>query len=305
MLSGASDRIWHRPGVFQLQRCRCGLVATRPRPTAEALPAYYDHTYSGTGRHSARIERAQKNDAMYALQHRQRLAALLAARPLQPGDRLLDVGCSYGGFLRYARRRTGCDATGIDVDADALTAALDRTDIRYIATDLESFDAPEGSFAAVVFLESLEHLPDPAGALRAARRLIADDGVCVVEVPNYDGWMRRLFKTAWLPLLVPQHLYHFTPATLSAALDEAGFQVVSHRNLFWPGETMFSLGIWTAAALRIPPPGSPFTWRTPFDITVFVVLLVMLLTLELPIHLALWALGKTGHQIAVARPAAE
>lgn len=301
VLSGARDMIWRKPGEFRLQRCTgCGLVATRPRPTPDALSFYYEDTYSGEGEDGMR--KFQTESGLGRLISRYRLRVLHKAQTLGPDDRLLDVGCSYGGFLRVAREDTGCATAGIDMDAGSIEQAVDRETTEYRTGRLIDADFEAERFTAITFFESLEHHSEPLAALREAHRLLAPGGVIVVEVPNFAGLWRRVFRTAWLPLLIPQHLFHFTPTTLRKALLEAGFERVEHQQtMFYPLEGVASLGIWLARVLKSPPPGSKFTWRTPIDIALFLMLVVLYVVFELPSQALLQLTGHTGHQIAVAR----
>ena len=58
--------------------------------------------------------------------------------------------------------------------------------------------------------------------------IIKPDGVLVIRVPNLDSWDERLFRTSWAGYDAPRHLYIFRPKTLSAMLEQQGFQVVDH-----------------------------------------------------------------------------
>jgi len=44
----------------------------------------------------------------------------------------------------------------------------------------------------VTMFHVLEYLPDPLEHLRTVRRLLVDDGLLVVEVPNHDDWLLRV-----------------------------------------------------------------------------------------------------------------
>lgn len=303
VLEGARDAIWRKPGVFRLQRCAgCGLVATRPRPTPEALSFYYEGTYSGEGEDAMR--RFQTESRLGRLISRYRLRVIEKVRRLGPDDRLLDVGCSYGGFLRVAREDRGCATAGIDMDEGSIADAVDRDVTEYRTGRLVDADFAPESFTAITFFESLEHHSEPIAALKKAHALLAPGGLIAVEVPNWGGLWRRVFRTAWLPLLIPQHLFHFTPKTLAAALREAGFERVERQQtMFYPLEGTASLGIWLARLLKSPPMGAPPSWRTPFDVLVGLALVALYLVFEWPSQALLRLTGHAGHQMAIARKA--
>jgi 2-polyprenyl-3-methyl-5-hydroxy-6-metoxy-1,4-benzoquinol methylase len=302
LIADARDRVSRKPGAFQVQACRtCGLAVTRPRPTAQHLPFFYDQVYSGRG--AARARTAQAG-AIGMLVAAYRLRAVGRFRRLGPGQRLLDVGCGYGAFAAHAARETGCEVTGIDVDAGCLSAAMDPTRVRYVAGTLAVLEGERGRFDAVTFFESLEHHAEPVQALRTARELLKPGGVCVVEVPNFDGFWRKVFGGWWLPLLVPQHLAHFTPATLRATLSAAGFDVLGPaRSMFYPVESTASLGLWLNERLGRPIRRYRLRWTRPDAVLLLAVLALWWLFVEVPAQCILTFAGRTGHQlIGAARP---
>ena len=301
VLRGGRDRLWHKPGVFQLQRCGvCTLVMTRPRPTPDAMGFYYDGTYSGDT--EAGMKNFQTNSKGGRMIFEYRLRVLQKVRRLTADDHLLDVGCSYGGFLRVARTAAGCRTSGIDLDAGSVADGVDPEQTDYRVGRLVEANYPTDGFTVVAFYESLEHHADPVAALTEARRILAPGGICVVEVPNFAGLWRRVFGTYWLPLLIPQHLFHFTPHSLERTFRAAGFEHIEHhQTMFFPLEGVASLGIWLARMLRTPPPGSKPSWRTPLDVAVFVALVALWFIVEVPSQAILQLLGYTGHQVTIAR----
>ncbi len=303
VMQGAYDHIWRKPGVFQLQSCEgCQLVTTRPRPSRDDIGFYYEDTYSGEGTDGMR--HFQTESALGRLVSWYRLAVIRRVRRIGPSDHVLDVGCSYGGFLRYVRGASGgCRTSGVDMDEGSIADAVDQDQTDYRAGRIQDADFEAGAFTLVTFFESLEHHSHPVEALRTAYALLASGGHVVVEVPNYGGFWRRVFRTAWLPLLMPQHLFHFTPQSLKRTLAAAGFtQVEHHQTMFYPLEGVASFGLWLGRLLRSPPMGTPPSLRTLFiDLPAFLVLLALYPVLELPSQALLRLTGHAGHQMVVAR----
>ncbi len=113
-----------------------------------------------------------------------------------------------------ALRRRGREAVGLERNSR-------RQDMRD-----EPLDRVEGSWAAVVFWHSLEHLPDPGGAIREAARLLRPGGMVVIAVPNTDSLQARTFGDRWLHLDPPLHLVHLSERALRSRLTTCGFEVV-------------------------------------------------------------------------------
>jgi hypothetical protein len=90
-----------------------------------------------------------------------------------------------------------------------------------------------GSWGAVVFWHSLEHLAAPTAALRKTAELLVAGGLLIVSMPNAASLQARLFADEWLALDLPRHLTHVPPRALLAALEDTGFRV--ERVSFWRG----------------------------------------------------------------------
>ena len=42
---------------------------------------------------------------------------------LQPGDKVLDIGCGWGGFSKYAAKTRGCSVTGVSISKEQIEYA--------------------------------------------------------------------------------------------------------------------------------------------------------------------------------------
>lgn len=91
---------------------------------------------------------------------------------------------------------------------------------------------PPESFDAVTLWDVVEHVRDPAEALRAVRRLLRPGGTLALSTPNLRGLFPRLSQPVgrvtgyWTHPEPPAHLFQFSQATLSRLLERTGFRVV-------------------------------------------------------------------------------
>jgi SAM-dependent methyltransferase len=211
------DTVPEIANTFELARCRgCGLVRVDPAPTDDALTEYYrayaHHMVAG-GR------RVMDDDEALA-------RASLDVRDLErwhaPGC-LLDIGCGGGHMLRAAAAR-GWSAFGTEAAEEAVSALRREFGAGRIATageEARTFAA--ATFDAVIMSHVLEHVRDPAAALREARDLLAPRGLLLCEVPDLGALRIRLRRR---PLTGQLHLWHFTAKTLSGLLSRTGFEVL-------------------------------------------------------------------------------
>jgi len=138
-----------------------------------------------------------------------------------PGQRLLDVGCGNGDYLRHAGD-AGWQAVGIDADEKAVDVARRRgLDARLGGIELFADEAE--CFDAVTLSHVLEHLHDPARLLRAAHRLLKPGGVVFIDTPNIQSCGARRWGVHWRGLETPRHLVIFSRSALIERLHTAGF----------------------------------------------------------------------------------
>ena len=90
----------------------------------------------------------------------------------------------------------------------------------------------------------VEHLHDPIGALRKLASWTTPGGWLAISTPNADAFDFSFFKGAGYALHVPNHLYHFTPRTLTQLLATSGWEVrhVYHQRLL--SNLIGSIGNW-------------------------------------------------------------
>jgi SAM-dependent methyltransferase len=146
---------------------------------------------------------------------------------------LLDVGCGGGELLRAALAR-GWQASGAEPMAEAAELARGRAPAADIRVGLSSeVGFEERSFDAVCAFHVLEHMPDSRAFLRELARFARPGGLVVVETPNYASLLRRRHGQNWIHLRPLEHLVHFTPQTMRAALAGAGLEPVRVTTPTW------------------------------------------------------------------------
>jgi SAM-dependent methyltransferase len=122
--------------------------------------------------------------------------------PIQPGQRVLDLGCGFGRHAFEAYRR-GAHVVAVDRSHDeveqvaamfrAMEAAGEvprRLTARAVRADLLALPFPDASFDAVMASEVLEHIPDDAGAIAEIARVVRPGGRVAVTVPRW--WPERV-----------------------------------------------------------------------------------------------------------------
>jgi SAM-dependent methyltransferase len=101
------------------------------------------------------------------------------------GRRVLDMACGEG-YGSEVLSRSAASVLGVDGNPEAHEHArlrYVRQNLRFEWGAVESYGEP-GSFDAVVFLQTIEHVQDPEAVLRHFRSLLCDGGTAYVSTPN-------------------------------------------------------------------------------------------------------------------------
>ncbi len=86
------------------------------------------------------------------------------AAGLEPGMRVLEIGCGWGGFAEYAAAERGCDVVGVTLSEEQASYARKRIAEAGLADRVEiviqDFRRAEGQFDAVVSIEMIESVDE-------------------------------------------------------------------------------------------------------------------------------------------------
>ena len=93
--------------------------------------------------------------------------------------------------------------------------------------------APDEPLDLVTASHAFEHLHEPVAAFAKLRAWSKDDGWLTCAVPDSSTALFSRFAAGWYDLDLPRHLFHFTPASLTAALARCGWRV---ERITWPGD---------------------------------------------------------------------
>jgi len=219
---------------FAIVQCRhCALAYTNPRPSPGTIgsfypPGYSPHEAKGADRGNAAPSRFWSRIAGHPCLERR------GVLPIKPPGRLLDFGCGGGSYLTRMAA-LGWRVTGLDFSADAVRTVREKLGHTAYLGTLPHPELPPGSFEVVTMWQVVEHLHQPVEVLREAFKLLVPGGCLVVAVPNYESLTRGWFGEHWFGLDLPRHLTHFTPKSLQATLQSAGFEVSTLRGLTHAG----------------------------------------------------------------------
>ena len=221
------DLIRNLPGVFNIVRCcNCGLMRTNPRPTPKSISLYYPDDYppyvdTRVQHSNLKVSSLVETFLIPIARYFFRFNTMNLPKML-PG-RMLEVGCASGAFL-HKMKGNGWQVRGIEFSEKAAKNAAELGYPVY-AGALDTAPKPDIAFDLIVGWMVLEHLHEPILGLRKLRDWAEPDAWLVLSVPNSGSFEFNLFKEKLYALHLPNHLFHFTPASLDKILSASGWKL--------------------------------------------------------------------------------
>jgi SAM-dependent methyltransferase len=223
---GSKRDILIEKAPWRVYRCAtCELGFLDPRPSQKEMAQFYEKEYflekydEGLALDSPNFEKRLRGEA-----HR-----IKFIRSRKPSGRVLDIGCGYGYFL-FACQRVGYKVAGVDTSHWAVHYAEHRLGLSAMRGEMDEVDFPPRSFDIITMWHILEHVRNPNLTLRKARDWMKEDGIIVIDVPNYKGTDAQARWLEWDGWSLPYHLWHFTYGSLKSLLDNHGFEVIEYKD---------------------------------------------------------------------------
>lgn len=161
--------------------------------------------------------------------------AMRALNSLRSGDKVLEVGCGAGQFIRAIKKlRPEFECYGSDISKTAIDLAKENSDgVLYSEQIGNNFAYADGVFSAVVIFDVLEHVDDPSQFLNEVNRVLGRGGKLYAFVPCEGDWLsiwhllRNLNIAADLTKKFAGHIQYFSRRSLVEVVKSNGFRVSS------------------------------------------------------------------------------
>jgi 2-polyprenyl-3-methyl-5-hydroxy-6-metoxy-1,4-benzoquinol methylase len=193
---------------IRLVRCAsCTLVYSNPQPV-EAVRTRYLEEYDL----AAHFDRSGERKRVLFGRRLERIGL-----PSKSRERLCDVGCAGGQFLKAAQE-VGWQTSGIELNPPAAAKAR-TTGAEVYEGALESLDdLPWRSFDVVTCWDVLEHTPAPRAFVRNLSRLVASGGFLAVTTLNWSSLVRRIVGMRWT-MIADEHFTYWTEEALRRVFE--------------------------------------------------------------------------------------
>lgn len=215
--------LWNVKG-FDIYRCqRCGLVFADVKE--EDLLRIYESDY-----YSDVYINYETDQKIHEMNSRRILDDI---ENISPKGKLLEIGSSFGFFLKCAKERDW-ETIGFEISEHASTIAKSKFGMNVLNVDF--LTAPlDDQYDFVCLLDTIEHLIDPDSVIRKASQALRRNGGILITTSDINSFQAKLFGKRWRMMAPPFHTYYYSPRTLSLLLEKHGFSVVSvmHKGKYY------------------------------------------------------------------------
>jgi SAM-dependent methyltransferase len=141
--------------------------------------------------------------------------------------RWLDFGCGAGGFLKFLRELGSIAGRPLELqghDVGSYAEMLKNAD-RFRILDLDELSRePNGRYDIISMIEVLEHLPEPAAAIRLVARLLKPGGLLLLTTGNLDNPVARRQGIHYRYCAPEIHVSLFNPRCLARLYRSVGLE---------------------------------------------------------------------------------
>lgn len=190
---------------------------------------------------------------------------------------ILEIGCSNGQNVSLPLAERGFEVTGVDLHAPSIewaNAHNEFSNAQFICEDAAIF-ATERFFDVIVLSDILEHVTDPLHLLRLAHRLLKEEGMVLICIPNGFGpaeierklieatGMNRLLKAIRngvnrmrrrIPAAYNEgsgHVQYFRMGRIESLIRNAGFILQERqKGALFGGDLTYPLGMLSPMLVR-------------------------------------------------------
>lgn len=227
---------------FTIVRCKsCGLLFTNPRVKEDQISYYYfsDYLPYKKAKQSTIFQKTKNRlGCVFGNPHWQILQTLQSIK----AKAVLEIGPGSGNLL-YFLKEHGLEVVGIEIDGNCVKKIREKGIPCYLG-DLNDCKDKIGSkkFDAIILYHVFEHLYNPFGTLKNIHKLLNENGIVYLSIPNSGSIEAKLFGKYWKGLDLPRHIIHYDVNSIKRILLETNFKIIKLENESFPSSFVESIG---------------------------------------------------------------
>jgi 2-polyprenyl-3-methyl-5-hydroxy-6-metoxy-1,4-benzoquinol methylase len=138
--------------------------------------------------------------------------------------RVLDVGAGFGLFAYLLNNEKNFTVDVIEPQLPVKYLTNKKTKI-FRQSFEEFLTKQKTKYDLITMVDVLEHFNNPFENLKKTALILKDDGILVIQTPNYNSLMAKICKN-WSWWMVEDHKYFFSPSSLKYFLKKVGYRLI-------------------------------------------------------------------------------
>ena len=212
---------------FDLFKCNdCGFLFTQSVPVEAEIGRYYESPdyISHTDTHKGLMNRVYHWVRKYMLSSK---ARLVKRQSHMKSGSLLDIGTGTGYFAQTMKEK-GWKVSAIEKSPQARQFSKEHFNLDVDAPEVLNTYGTE-IYDVVTLWHVMEHLEHLNETWETLFRILKDQGVLIIAVPNPTSYDAQKYKEMWAAYDVPRHLWHFSPSVMQQFGAKHGFVLAERR----------------------------------------------------------------------------
>jgi len=207
---------------FKIIECEnCGFKFISPRPDENEIGKYYqsEEYISHSGNKKGLVNLVYQIIKNYTIPKK-----FLLINKYSKGKTILDIGCATGEFLNFFKSRNW-RTFGIEPNEKAREFANENFGLDvYEENKIKKFE--NNYFDVITMWHVLEHVHNLNERVGEIKRILKNDGILFVALPNPDSFDAKYYKEYWAGYDVPRHLYHFNKLNVKELFDKFDMKII-------------------------------------------------------------------------------
>lgn len=192
------------------------------------LMKYYDKEYAPTNISATDKTGDRPGSNNYFTTERHSQLFKLISPYICNDSRILDIGCAMGGFLDYLRTNGLKNLSGIDLTENYVNYAKRKGFYNIKLGSAESIPFEDKLFDILFIDQVLEHSINPLKVFKEAKRVLVNDGLFCIGVPDSSRYDEiYFFDFYWF--IMREHIQHFDIEHLKLLAEQEGFELVNYN----------------------------------------------------------------------------
>lgn len=214
-------------GSISIVRCKgCELLYTNPRPKEIELNYHGDiKNYFEEYKYIIDRSKPHHRDKNY-------IQEINIIKKYLKSGRLVDVGSNAGRFL-YLAEKLGFDSVGVEPSKSLAEIGVKNFNLNIKNCTLEDSDFPFNSVDIITAIDVFEHLINPKSFLDKSHKILKDDGILVIKVPNGNYTLTKLKIAKFLRKNTEnmdifdsyEHVAHYSKKTFEKIISNNNFKI--------------------------------------------------------------------------------